>query len=397
MWSERSQQIAESLTLKLNSMVGTMKAAGETVFNLTAGEPDFPVPETAKKAAIQAIEENKSKYTPVAGEKIVLQAVANYMNRHQPTLAQKNPWTEKNIVLSNGAKQSLYNAFLILVNRGDEVLIPSPYWLTYPDSVMLVEGKPIFLNTRIEGKFKLNPEQLEKAITPKSKILILNSPGNPTGTVYSKKELRALGEVILKSGNKNLWVVSDEIYSEIVYKEAVFTSFLEAVPELRDRTITLNGMSKSCAMTGWRIGWSCASSEATEQIVKIQGHTTSGINSVAQWATLAGLKLGAETFSPMVSEYQNRRDHVLEILKKSGKIKVCAPEGAFYIFIGIGAKLRPGEDSIGFSERLLKEKKVAVVPGTPFGEPKSVRLSFATDKATLQEGCTRLVNFMEEN
>jgi aspartate aminotransferase len=226
-------------------------------------------------------------------------------------------------------------------------------------------------------------------------MLVLNSPSNPTGAMYSRAEYAALGDVLLTApGGEGVWVISDEIYDRIILGKVPFCSFLEACPKLRERSITVNGMSKSCAMTGWRIGWSVAPASVTQGMITLQGQCTSGINSLAQWASVAALKLPESDFAAQTESYRRRRDLTLEILGKAGKIKVFAPEGAFYVFAGMGAVLRSGEDSFAFAERLLAEAKVAVVPGTPFGEPEFVRLSFATDERSLKEGCQRIVDYV---
>jgi aspartate aminotransferase len=286
------------------------------------------------------------------------------------------------------------------------VLIPSPFWLSYPEMVKLAGGTPRFIHAPLSQGFKITPAQLKAALekggaqgASRVKALVLNSPSNPTGAMYSKAELAALGDVLLTApGAEGVWVISDEIYDRIVFNEGgklPFVSFLEACPKLRDRTITVNGMSKSAAMTGWRIGWSVAPAAVTAGMNTLQGQSTSGINALAQWASVAALKLPESDFADQVASFRRRRDLTLEILRKAAKLELFTPQGAFYAFVGVKSYFRDGEDSMGFCERLLEGAKVAAVPGTPFGEPGSVRLSFAVDEKSLREGCERIVRFLQ--
>ena len=396
-FARRLDGVSESATLKLNATVQAMKAQGLNVVNLTAGEPDFAPPEVAKQALIDALEANRSKYTPVAGIPELREAVAAKTNAQHSALSKAQPWKASHVVVTNGGKQALFNACLALLDPGDEVLIPSPYWLSYPEMVKLAGGIPKFISASADQGFKIGPKQLKAALGPKVKLLILNSPSNPTGALYSQPEYAALAQVLLDSPEaQNVWVISDEIYDRIILGARPFCSFLQAAPALRDRTVTINGMSKSAAMTGWRIGWSVATEGITQAMTTLQGQSTSGINSLAQWASLAALKLPESHFSAQVEHYKQRQNILLKVLQKSRKLKVVAPDGAFYAFVGVGSYLRPGEDSIEFAQRLLEEARVAVVPGTPFGEPEFVRLSFATDEKILQEGCERFVQYLGE-
>ena len=394
--SRRLDGVSESATLKLNAAVQAMKAQGVDVINLTAGEPDFQVPEAAKEAVVEAVKANRSKYTPAAGLPELRRLVAEKTNRQQPSLSRSEPWKPADVVVTNGGKQALFNTFLALIDPGDEVIIPAPYWLSYPEMVKVAGGIPKFVQTSFEDGFKITPKQLRNALgTGRVKMVVLNSPSNPTGTVYLREEYAALGEVLLTTtGADGVWVISDEIYDRITFGRIPFCSFLEAVPALRNRTVTVNGMSKSAAMTGWRVGWSVASPLVTQGMITLQGQSTSGINALAQWASIATLQLPESAFASQIEIYRKRRDLALEILRKAGKIKVFTPEGAFYIFVGVGSSLKAGEESIGFAERLLEVAKVAVVPGTPFGEPEFVRLSFATDERSLLEGCRRLLDYI---
>jgi aspartate aminotransferase len=391
--AQRLDGITESATLKLNAAVQALKAKGVDVVNFTAGEPDFMVPEPAKEAILEAVKTNKSKYTAAAGIPELRQAVAEKTNRQQTGL----DWKPENVVVTNGGKQALFNTFMALLDPSDEVLIPSPYWLSYPEMVKIMGAVPKFIEAPLSQGFKISPEQLERALAsgPKAqnsvKMLILNSPSNPTGAMYSKAEYAALGAVLKR--HERVWVVSDEIYDRITFTQEPFCSFLNACPELRERTVTVNGMSKSAAMTGWRIGWSVAPKVVTQALVTLQGQSTSNVNALAQWASVSALKLPESYFENNRIQYLRRRDLCLDILRKNGKIDLFTPGGAFYLFVGVKRALKSGEDSIGLAERILEQAQVAVVPGTPFGAAEFIRLSFASDERSLQEGCERLVKF----
>lgn len=393
--SRRLDGVTESATLKLNATVQAMKAQGIDVVNLTAGEPDFWVPDAAKEAVVEALRTNQSKYTPVPGIASLRDAIASKTNRQHEYIAKESPWKAEHVVVSNGGKQAIFNSLMAILDPGDEVLIPSPYWLSYPEMVKLAGGIPKFIQGSAENRFKIFPEQLKAALSPKVKAVFFNSPSNPTGMMYSKEEFRALARVLIETPSaENTWIISDEIYDRIILDQTPFCSFLSAAPELRSRTITVNGMSKSAAMTGWRVGWSVANPEVTQAIVTIQGQSTSGINALAQWASLAALKLPESYFLPQVESFRLRRNLLVEKLQKARKIEVVVPEGAFYVFVGIKSYLRTGEDSVGFAQRLLEEARVAVIAGTPFGEPEYIRLSFSTDEKALMEGAKRFIDYL---
>ncbi len=395
--AKRLDGVSESATLKLNALVQSMRARGEDIVNLTAGEPDFAPPEEAKAAVRKALDENKNKYTPVAGIPELRERIAKKTNVQQPSVVAKfGEWKAADVVVSNGGKQAIYNVLMSLLNPGDEVVIPSPYWLSYPEMVKLAEGKPVIIDGKAEKKFKVGVEDLRKAITPRTKVLILNSPSNPTGTTYTREEFTAIGKFLAEEA-PNVWVISDEIYDRILFESTAFVSFLDAAPLLRNRAVTVNGLSKSAAMTGWRIGWTVAPPELTQALLTLQGQSTSGINSLAQYAGVAALDLAEEKFAEMVSAFKRRRRMALEILAKAEKLKVVPPEGAFYVFLGVEAFVKAGEDSMSLSETLIREAKVAVVPGTPFGAPNWVRMSIATDDETLRKGCERLVEYFRSH
>lgn len=396
--SRRMTGVSESATLKLNALVQSMKANGEDVVNLSAGEPDFSVSDHCKAAVTKAMQENRSKYTPVAGILELRKAIAHKTNLQHRELAAKNPWDPSQIVVANGGKQAIFQTLLAIVNPGDEVLIPSPFWLSYPEMVKLCEGSPIILTCPFDKGFKLTPEQLERAISDRTKVLILNSPSNPSGVTYTAEEFHALGDVLRKHPKgKDIIVISDEIYDRIWFQSGEFVSFLSANPDLYQQTVTVNGLSKSAAMTGWRVGWTVAPKWVTDGILTIQGQSTSGINALAQYAALAALQLPEEYFTQNNERYLKRRDLALEVLARAPKLKVIRPEGAFYIFVGVDDFLHSGEDSAGFAERLLRDGKVALVPGTPFGAPTFLRMSFATDDESLRKGCERIVEYVGRN
>ena len=392
--SLRLDGVSESATLKLNALVQSMRAKGEDVVNLTAGEPDFPVPDVAKAAVRDALDRNLSKYTPAAGVPELRELVAKKMNSQHPAFSSA-PWVGADVVVTNGGKQSLFNLMLALLNPGDEVLIPAPYWLSYPEMAKLAGGVPKFIESDFARSYKITPDSLAAALTEKSRLLVLNSPSNPTGSVYSFEEYRALGEVLRTHPHgQGVWVVSDEIYDRILFNGHEFVSFLRACPELRERTVTVNGLSKSGAMTGWRLGWSVAPKLMTQALILLQGQSTSGISSLTQAAGCAVLKLPDSFYTEWTSIYRRRRDLALEILGTARKLKIVRPEGAFYVFVGIEAVQRPGESAEALAEALLVEGKVAVVPGTPFGAPGSLRLSFALDDRDLEKGCRRIADWV---
>jgi aspartate aminotransferase len=391
-FTARVLALRESATLKINAQVNRMKQEGKLVYNLTAGEPDFPAPEVAKQAVMEAVQKNQSKYTPTAGILELRQLIAVRTNAQQPNL--KTPWTAADVMVTNGGKQALFDAILALIDQNDEVLIPAPYWLSYPEMVRAAQGTPVEIATTLSERYLCSPEKLEAAITSKTKLFILNSPSNPTGAMYSENHLRKMGDVLRK--HESIWIISDEIYDQIEFKTGSWRSFLAVNPELQSRTVTVNGLSKSGAMTGWRIGWSVTDSAMTSVLNALQGHSTSGISALSQAAAVATLKLAPGWFESQRRQYLHRRDLTLEILRKSAKIKVFEPDGAFYLFMDVQAVMKENENADGFAVRLLQEKGVAVVSGVDFGAPTSVRISFATDEATLREAAKRLVEFCDQ-
>lgn len=398
-FARRLKHVDESATLKLNALVQELKSQGRDVVNLTAGEPDFSVPAAIKAAVKDAVDRDQSKYTPTPGLVHLRRLIAQKTNRDQPALATTSAWGPEHVVVSNGAKHSLFNSALALLDPGAEAIVPAPYWLSVPEMIKLAGAKPVVAATKFEQGFKLQPAELQKRLTSKTRALFLNSPSNPTGAVYTRQEFQALAKVLQKHRfGKNVTVISDEIYDRLTYGANEFCSFLDACPEMRDRTVTINGLSKTAAMTGWRIGWAVAPAPYVSALNKIQGQSTSGISALTQWAGIAALQAPMHEWpewNDWMRQYRRRREIVLEILAGCGKLKVLPPEGAFYVFFGVKALLGKKEDAFGWCERLLHEAGVALVPGTPFGAKDFVRLSFATDEKSLQDGCTRLVRFCE--
>jgi aspartate aminotransferase len=394
-FSKRVNGLQESATLKINAIANQLKQEGKTIINLTAGEPDFPVEVEAKKAVIDALEKNLSKYTPTPGVPELRELVAKKTNLQQPSLGS-NAWKSSNVMVTNGGKQALFDVILTLIEKGDEVLIPAPFWLSYPEMVKVAEGVSIYIPSSFESHYKISSDELEKAISANTKMFIINSPCNPTGAMYSRAELIELGKVLER--HPQVWIVSDEIYDRIDYTDGGWTSFLEANPQLKNRTITVNGMSKSGAMTGWRVGWSVSPDFVTPKLNALQGHSTSGICSLSQAAAIATLKLPPERFESQRKEYLHRRNLALEVLRKSAKIKVDEPHGAFYFFVdlsGVFQGNKTEQDANDFVQGLLKDEQVAVVSGVDFGAPLCIRISFATDLQTLLAGCQKLVDYCE--
>jgi aspartate aminotransferase len=357
-----------------------LKAQGIEVIDLSVGEPDFKTPDFIKKAGIKAIEDNFSHYSPVAGFRDLQQAVCTKLKRDNGL-----DYTPDQIIISNGAKHSLMNIFLAMVNPGEEVIIPTPYWVSYPEMVKFVDGVPVFVPTTSEQNFKITPQQLEAAITPKTKLLLFNSPSNPSGMVYSHEEMLALAAVLERY--PDVYIVSDEIYELIVFDDTKFESFAQ-FPSLRSRMILVNGVSKGFAMTGWRIGYIAAPTEIAAAYNKVQGQMTSAASSIAQKAAAAALqKVPAESpdLHDMITTFKRRRDILLEMLGDVKGFKTLKPAGAFYVFPDISALLgkryeqytiNSGDDLANY---LLETAHVALVGGNSFGSPNHVRISYATD------------------
>jgi aspartate aminotransferase len=388
--ASRLQKIKPSATLAVTAKAAELKAAGRDVIGLGAGEPDFDTPEFVRKAGCDAIEGGQTKYTNVDGTPALKDAIiAKFKRDNNLTYARDQ------VIVSTGGKQVLYNAFMATLNAGDEVIIPAPYWVSYPDMVILAEGEPVFIECSIDNKFKMTPDQLEKAITPKTKWVILNSPSNPTGAGYTKAEMKALTDVLVK--NPHVWVMTDDIYEHLVYDGFEFCTPAQIEPKLYDRTLTVNGVSKSYSMTGWRIGYAGGPKELVKAMAAVQGHSTSNPSSVSQAAAVAALNGDQSFLKDWVKSFGERRDLVVSMLNQASGIECPRPEGAFYVYpscAGCIGKTTPDgkliETDTDFVTYLLESEGVAAVQGTAFGLAPHFRISYATSAKALEEACRRI-------
>ena len=385
--SQRAKNVVGSTTLAITAKAKELRAQGRDVVSFAAGEPDFDTPDFIKQAAIEAIQKGFTKYTPSSGTIELREAISKKFQKDN-NLSYN---AKDQIVVSCGAKHCLYNIIQALVDAGDEVLIPAPYWVSYPEMVKLAGATPKFLETSKETNFKITAKQLERNISPNTKVLILNSPSNPTGTVYSRKELESIAEVCVK---RNITVISDEIYEKLCYTKEPFTSIASINKEIYDLTVTVNGVSKSHSMTGWRIGYFGASKEIAQNVGKIQDHSTSNPSSISQAAALAALSADESTMVGMQKEFKARRDFIIKCLDNIPEISYIYPEGAFYVFCDV-SKL--GLDSDTIAKKVLEEKNVACIPGSGFGADQYIRLSFATSMERIEEGTKRLAAWFKEN
>lgn len=385
--SDRIKNLSTSQTLAMTAKARELKLQGKDIISLSIGEPDFNTPNYIKEAAIQAIYENYSTYSPVDGYPELKEAICRKFKRENNL-----EYKPSQIVVSTGAKQALYNLAQVLLNEGDECILPTPYWVSYFEIVKMAGGIPIEVATTIENNFKITPKQLEAAITPKTKLMMFSSPCNPSGSVYNEQELTALAKVLEKY--PKILVISDEIYEHINFS-GNFCS-IASIPGMFDRTITVNGVSKAFAMTGWRIGYIGAPEYIAKACTKIQGQVTSGANSIAQRATIAALDVPSEEIKAMAAEFHKRRDLVVGLLNDIPGMKINVPEGAFYVFPNIasffgktlkGTKINNAED---FCMYLLAEANVATVTGDAFGNPNCIRFSYATSPAILTEALRRV-------
>ncbi len=376
------------MTIAITTLALELKAQGKDVLSFSAGEPDFDTPQKIKDEAKKALDEGRTRYTAVPGIPELLNAIVDKLKRDNSL-----EYTTEMIQTNNGAKHSLFNLFQALVDEGDEVIIPSPYWVTYPELVKYSGGSVVVIETSDKTNFKITPEQLKKAITPKSKILILTTPSNPTGSVYSRGELEAIGEVLKGT---DILVFSDEMYEKLVYGDVEFTSTASISEDMFQRTITINGLSKSVAMTGWRFGYLATPKvELVNAMNRFQSQSTSNINSITQVAAIKGLDGSVDSDIEYMREtFEKRRDRAIELINKIDGLSVIKPDGAFYLFINIKGVTN---DSMEFSKALLEREGVAVVPGIAFGAEGYIRFSFATDIKTIEEGIARLSRFIEEN
>lgn len=386
MLSKRIQTLSTSLTIGITTLAQELKAEGKDILSFSAGEPDFGTPLAVKNAAKKALDTEKTKYTAVPGIIEVRKAVAQKLKRdhgldYEPSMIQTN----------NGAKHSLFNLFQALIDNGDEVIIPAPYWVTYPEQVVYSGGVPVVIDTDDSNEFKITAEQLKSAITPKTKILMLNSPSNPTGAIYTRAELEEIGEVLKGT---DIIVLSDEMYEKIIYSDAEFTSTASISDDMFQRTVTINGLSKAASMTGWRFGYLATPNlELIGVLNKLQSQSTSNINSITQSAAIAGLDGSIdEVVEEMRVEFQKRAYEATDLFNAIDGVSVMRPRGAFYLFVNIKEITN---DSMAFSKELLSQEGVAVVPGIGFGSEGYFRFSFATDIETIRKGIKRIENFID--
>lgn len=385
--SDRINNLSTSQTLAMAALARELKAQGKDIISLSLGEPDFNTPDFIKEAAKTAIDQNYSQYTPVDGYGELKEAICRKFKRDNNL-----DYKPANIVVSTGAKQSLYNIAQVMLNDGDEVILPAPYWVSYYEIIKLSGGIPVEVPTSVDTDFKITPEELEKAITPKTKMIWYSSPCNPSGSVYSREELTALSKVLEK--HPNIFIVADEIYEHINFS-GTFCS-VASIPGMFDRTITVNGVAKAFAMTGWRIGYIGAPEFIAKACTKMQGQVTSGANSIAQRATIAAVDADPKVLNEMVTAFHKRRDLVVGLMKEIPGIKLNVPEGAFYVFPDVssffkktlrGTTIHNADD---FSMYLLSEANVATVTGDAFGNPNCIRMSYATSEDLLTEAIKRI-------
>ena len=383
MLTQRIRSVQPSPTLRFTSLAKQLQAQGKKVLNLAGGEPDFDTPEPIKQAAIQAIQEGFTKYTPTTGIPELKSAIASHLRKNRQL-----SYLPSQIAVTCGAKQALYNLLQVLVQSGDEVLVSSPYWVSYPEMIRLAGATFIELRTDPSDGFRLSATAVEQACNSRTRCLILNSPSNPTGTVLRKEHLEEIAKVAIQKG---LWIISDEIYSPLVYGVKHF-SIARQSPQMYEKTILVDGVSKAYAMTGWRIGYLAGPVEIVEAAGRLQDHSTSNPTSISQKAALAAFTGDDASLKQMVAEFWRRRDFVVERLKKILKISFVKPDGAFYCFIDISAS---GLCSNDFAEKFLREEQVALIPGEGFGWDSHVRLSFATGMESLKEGLDRMDRFIQ--
>lgn len=389
--SRKAQNIGASLTLALTAKAGELKKEGIDVVSFGVGEPDFNTPNNIIEAATRAMEEGKTKYTATSGIVELKEAIARKLHDDNGL-----NYGTKNIIISTGAKQSLANVFMAILNPGDEVIIPVPYWVSYPELVKLSDGVPVFIETKKENDFKVTYDELKSVLSENTKAIVINSPNNPTGTVYSKKDL----EVIAKFAEENdLIIISDEIYEKLIYGKEEHISIASLSEDTFKRTVVINGFSKAYAMTGWRIGYAaCYNEELIKVMNNVQSHMTSNTNSIAQFAALEALNGDQETIKNMVKEFSLRRELMIELISEIEDLTFIEPKGAFYVMIDVSKVLKKAniKGSMEFANLLLKEENVVVIPGIAFGEDNFIRLSYATSKEEIIKGLKRIKEFVNK-
>lgn len=392
--SNKIKKINESLTFAISAKIKKMKKRGEDVISFGIGEPDFDTPMDIVEAAKEALDKGYTHYTPASGIPELKDAVKEKFLRDNGL-----DYYHDQIIITAGAKQALYNLFQVLLNPGDEVIIPVPYWVSYPEMVKMADGIPVFLDTEEENNFKIDLNNLKKSISPKTRAILINTPSNPTGVVYNEQDLKTIATIAVEH---DLYIVSDEIYEKVIYDGVKHISIASLGPDVKEKTIVINGMSKAYAMTGWRIGFAAGKKEIIKAMSKIQGHSTSNPNSIAQYASIAGLKGSDKSVQKMVEEFNERRKYIIGKIKEIPELSYIYPQGAFYIMVNIskliGRKYGDTiiEDSMSFADIMLKAVKVGVLPGKAFGADNYVRISYATSLPEIKKGIERITNFVNE-
>ncbi|WP_129728164.1 pyridoxal phosphate-dependent aminotransferase [Ectobacillus funiculus] len=388
--AKRVSALTPSTTLEITAKAQELKAQGYDVIGLGAGEPDFNTPQHIMDAAYQAMLAGHTKYTPTGGLATLKKEIISKLERDQQL-----SYEPTEVIVCNGAKHALYTLFQVILDEGDEVIIPTPYWVSYPEQVKLAEGVPVFVEGKEENEFKITPEQLKAAITEKTKAVIINSPSNPTGMIYSEKELTALGEVCVEH---NLVIVSDEIYEKLVYGDAKHVSIAQLSPELKELTVIINGVSKSHSMTGWRIGYAVGNKTLIKAMTNLASHSTSNPTSIAQYATIAAYQQPQDAVEEMREAFESRLNIIYDKLIQIPGFSCIKPQGAFYLFPNAQeATVLAGYETVDeWTKALLEEEKVALVPGSGFGAPNNVRLSYATSLEQLEKALERIQAFMEK-
>ena len=384
--SNRVQSIKPSATLAITAKAKALKAEGKAIIGLGAGEPDFDTPDHIKTAAINAINSGFTKYTAVGGTPELKQAICEKYKRDNSL-----EYTPEQILVSSGGKQSFYNLCQALLNDGDEVIIPAPYWVSYPDMVILAGGTPVIINSGIDEGFKISAEQLKSAITDKTRLVVINSPSNPTGVTYTRDDLKAIGEVLAQY--PDIIIASDDMYEHIVWSDEPFCTIAEVCPELYDQTVTMNGVSKAYSMTGWRIGYAAGPVDLISAMTKIQSQSTSNPCSISQAATLEALNGDQSCIDTMLTAFKERHDYVVESINAISGMQALPSQGAFYTFVNMQELVEKTEgvnDDVGMADYILSQAEVALVPGSAFGAPGYMRISFATSMENLKEAIARL-------
>ncbi len=387
--SHRVSKVTPSSTLAITAKAKELKASGLDVIGLGAGEPDFNTPENIIQAAYRSMEEGHTKYTPAGGLAELKKAVIGKFKRDQGLDYQASE-----IIVTNGAKHALYTLFQVILNDGDEVIIPTPYWVSYPEQVKLAGGAPVFINGEEANHFKINGKQLEDAITPKTKAVIINSPSNPTGMIYSKEELAEIGEVCKVH---NILIISDEIYEKLLYGDNEHVSIAQLSPEYKDLTVIINGVSKSHSMTGWRIGYAAGNEKIIKAMTDLASHSTSNPTTTSQYGAIEAYNGTQESVEKMRQAFEKRMNIIFEKLTSIPGVTCLKPQGAFYLYPNVkeAAEISGFKDVDSFVEALLEEALVAVVPGSSFGSPENIRLSYATSLELLEEAVNRIHSFVE--